>query len=74
MRRLLVATLASISITLYAQTPAPPPADSSNRSNLTINVEPLGDNADGVVSRVTFRFAVPSDVPSGVPLVIQGSI
>lgn len=74
MRRLLVATLAFVSITLYAQTPAPPPPDSSNRSNLTINVEPLGDNADGVVSRVTFRFAVPSDVPAGAPLVIQGSI
>lgn len=40
---------------------------------LTITTEPLGDTEAGVVTRVTFRFAIPSDVPHGVPLVIVGS-
>ena len=39
-----------------------------------MTLEPVGDNAQGVVARVTFRFAIPSDVPPGVPFVIQGSI
>jgi Ca-activated chloride channel homolog len=75
MRRLLVLALAFLSVTLNAQTTttAAPP-DANNHANLTIGVETLGDNAEGVVSRFTFRFAVPSDVPPGVPLVIQGSI
>jgi VWFA-related protein len=72
MRRLLLA-LILISVSLQAQTPPPPP-DPANRANLTIAVEPLGDNEQGVVSRIVFRFAVPSDVPPGVPLVIQGSV
>ena len=42
---------------------------------ITIAVEPLGDSAQGaVVTRVTYRFAIPTDAPSGVPLVITGSI
>lgn len=41
---------------------------------LTITVEPLGDTDAGVVARLTFRYAIPSDVPTGVPLVVQGSI
>jgi len=41
---------------------------------LVISVEPLGDAADGVVVRTTFRFTVGSDVPPGIPLVIQGSV
>jgi Ca-activated chloride channel family protein len=51
-----------------------PAADSANRSNLTIEIEPLGDAEQGVVSRITFRFAIPSDVPPDVPLVVQGSV
>lgn len=74
MRRLAGLALALASLSIQAQTPAPAPPDASNRANLTIAVEALGDNAQGVVSRVTFRFAIPSDVPSGVPLVVQGSI
>ena len=68
----LLALLVLLPALAIADTPAP--ADPANPANLTIAVEPLGDNADGVVSRVTFRYAIPSDVPNGVPLVIQGSI
>jgi Ca-activated chloride channel family protein len=74
MRRLLGIALAILALTLHAQAPATPPPDTSNRANLTIAVEPVGDNAQGVVARVMFRFAIPSDVPPGVPFVIQGSI
>jgi len=48
--------------------------DPNNRASLTIAVEAVGDNAEGVVARSTFRFNIPSDVPPQVPLVIQGSI
>lgn len=41
---------------------------------LTVALEPLGDSAEGVVARVSYRFTVPTDAPSGVPLVITGSI
>ena len=41
---------------------------------LTIGVDPLGDNDSGVVCRITFKYAIPSDVPQGVPLVIIGSV
>jgi hypothetical protein len=41
---------------------------------LTVAIEPLGDSAEGVVARVSYRFAVPTDAPSGVPLEITGSI
>lgn len=43
-------------------------------AKLTITLERLGDTAAGVATRVTWNFAVPSDVPSGVPLVLQGSM
>ncbi len=43
-------------------------------NKLTIALELLGDNDSGVVTRTTFHFAIPSDVPQGVPLVIIGSI
>src|SRR5260370_4916378 len=49
-------------------------ADESNRANLTIAMEPLGDTDQGVVARVTFRFTVPADIPPGTPLLINGSI
>ena len=41
---------------------------------IAIAIEPLGDTAAGVVTRVTYRFAIPTDAPSGVLLVITGSI
>lgn len=40
---------------------------------LTMTTEALGDTDAGVVTRITFHFAIPSDVPNGVPLVIIGS-
>lgn len=41
---------------------------------VTIALETLGDSADGVVTRISYRFTVPTDAPSGVPLVLTGSI
>lgn len=40
---------------------------------ITVSVEPIGDAADGVVSRITFRFAHQPDVEEGTPLVLLGS-
>jgi Ca-activated chloride channel family protein len=48
-------------------------AGAEEQKNLTISIEPLGDTDAGVVTRVTYRFSVPPDVPEGVPLVILGS-
>ncbi|MCU1244294.1 MAG: von Willebrand factor, type [Acidobacteria bacterium] len=76
MNRALASLLLAFSAaTLLAQTPAaatPPGAD--NRANLTIALEPLGDTDQGVVSRLTFRFSIPEDVPPGIPLAVVGSI
>jgi Ca-activated chloride channel homolog len=42
---------------------------------INITLEPLGDSAQGgVVTRVSYRFTIPTDAPSGVPLVLTGSI
>jgi Ca-activated chloride channel family protein len=42
---------------------------------INITLEPLGDSAQGgVVTRISYRFAIPTDAPSGVPLVLTGSI
>ena len=41
---------------------------------ITIALDQLGDSAQGVVTRVSYRFTIPTDAPSGVPLVITGSI
>jgi Ca-activated chloride channel family protein len=51
-----------------------PSTDAANRANLTITAEPLGDSEQGVVTRITFRFATPGDVEPDFPLVIQGSL
>ena len=48
-------------------------AHADEPQKLTITAEALGDSDAGVVTRVTFRFGIPSDVPNGVPLVIEGS-
>jgi len=50
------------------------PLFAAEPGKMTIEVEPLGDSADGVVVRTTFRFGIGPDVPQGVPLVVQGSI
>ncbi|HEU4521076.1 MAG TPA: hypothetical protein VFT12_03675, partial [Thermoanaerobaculia bacterium] len=47
--------------------------DPNNRANLAISLDILGDSDTGVVARASFRFAVPSDIPAGIPLVVQGS-
>ncbi len=49
-------------------------AHADETKNLPVTFEPLGDSAGGVVARVTYHFTIPDDVPSGVPLVIVGSI
>jgi Ca-activated chloride channel family protein len=77
MRTALV-VLIMVAAGVSAQQPAPqPPAaatpDPANLSNLTIKLLPLGDGEGGVVTRIVFRFAIPDDAPSGVPLAIQGS-
>jgi Ca-activated chloride channel family protein len=42
---------------------------------INITLDPLGDSAQGgVVTRISYRFVVPTDAPSGVPLVLTGSI
>ena len=43
-------------------------------AKVTIRVEPLGDSPAGVVTRVSWTFTIPTDVPGGVPLVLQGSM
>lgn len=42
---------------------------------INIALDQLGDSAQGgVVTRVSYRFTIPTDAPSGVPLVLTGSI
>ena len=40
---------------------------------LWITVDPLGDNDQGIVARVSFRFAAPPDAPAEAQLFLQGS-
>ncbi|HET7433472.1 MAG TPA: VWA domain-containing protein [Thermoanaerobaculia bacterium] len=56
--------IASASLAMAADTPAP---------QIAIGLLPLGDNAQGVVARVTFRFTVPQEVPAEAMLELQGS-
>jgi Ca-activated chloride channel homolog len=70
-RSLSVTLLLVFAISAFGQETQPDP---NNRANLAIALEALGDSDAGVVSRIAFRFAVPGDVPPGVPLVVQGSI
>lgn len=50
------------------------PLFAADQPKLTIALEPLGDSPQGVVTRATYRFVVGTDVPSGVPLVLVGSM
>ena len=68
--RTLLASLLLMLLVSPAGTAEEPPAP----SDLTITLEPLGDGDQGVVARVKFQYAVPDDLPAGVPLVITGSI
>lgn len=61
-------------IAVAASAQQPSATDPNNRANLSITAEPLGDSHSGTVTRIRFRFAVPEDVPPGVPLLIQGSL
>ena len=71
MTRLLAALSLLITTSLFA---APPANTITNPANLTITVTPLGDNEQGIVARIAFRFTIPDDVPPQTPLVIQSSI
>jgi VWFA-related protein len=63
-RRIPILLLLLSAFTLYADDPAP---------GITITSEALGDTDSGVVVRLKFHFAIPGDIPNGVPLVIVGS-
>jgi Ca-activated chloride channel family protein len=62
-----------VAASAVAQDPAPAAAAPENRANLTITAEPLGDTDAGVVTRATFHYTLPSDVPPATPVVVQGS-
>jgi Ca-activated chloride channel family protein len=64
MRKLVVALLLAVA-TIAAAEDAPAP--------LAITLEPLGDSDQGVVARVTFRFANPTDAGPQTQLFLQGS-
>jgi Ca-activated chloride channel family protein len=50
------------------------PLAAADPGKMTIELEPLGDSAEGVVVRTTFRFGIGPDVPPGIPLVVVGSV
>ena len=49
------------------------PLVAAEPGKLTIDLQPLGDSPQGVVTRATYRFSA-SDAPPGVPLVLSGSM
>jgi len=53
-----------VAVSAFAQTQAPP---------VTIALEPLGDNDQGVVARVAFHFPTPAEVQPETTLMLQGS-
>ena len=69
MRRILLAALllavALPAVLAAAQEPAPA---------IAIALEPLGDSAEGVVTRVSFRFAEAAEAGPGVNVFLQGSL
>lgn len=72
--RPVVTAVLTMFLAIATQAQQPATDQQPHRANLSIDLEPLGDGDDGVVARITFRFAVPSDVPADIPLAIQGSI
>jgi Ca-activated chloride channel homolog len=50
------------------------PAVAADQGKLSIDLQPLGDTAQGVATRAIYRFVAGPDIPPGVPLVITGSI
>jgi len=69
MRKLVSVLLLLAALPLLAQQPD----EKASSSNLAILFEPLGDSEAGVVSRVTFRYVLPDDVPPQ-GLALQGSM
>src|SRR5712691_7950103 len=55
MRKSLILLILCVASNLLAQMPQPTD-DKNNRANLTIALEALGDNSEGVVCRTTFRY------------------
>jgi Ca-activated chloride channel homolog len=52
-----------------------PFARAAENDAITITLDPLGDNDQGgVVTRISFRFATPPEVPPETGLILQGSI
>jgi Ca-activated chloride channel family protein len=80
----LLALLFAVAVAQGQTSPPSPPATATttastakaapDNKNLNIDAAAAGDSADGVVVKITFRFVLPSDVPQGTPLVIQGSV
>lgn len=72
MRKLAVGLTALVLATnLFGATAEPA---KNEPAKMTIEAQPLGDTPDGVATRLSFRFAIPQDVPPGIPLVVMGSI
>ena len=69
MRTLLAALLLMLVVSPAGAAEEPPA-----QSDLKITLETLGDSDQGVVVRIKFEYAVPDDLPAGVPLVITGSM
>ncbi|HET7710848.1 MAG TPA: VWA domain-containing protein, partial [Thermoanaerobaculia bacterium] len=66
--------LFALFLLLYPVASAASAEEPQNRAKLTVTSESLGDSDTGVVTKLTFRFVIPEDVPPGVPLVISGSL
>jgi Ca-activated chloride channel homolog len=64
---LLLVALSAFSLSAQEPEPAAP-------ESLTLEVTPLGDSDEMVVSRLTFRLRLDQSIPPGTPLVIQGSV
>lgn len=65
MRTTVVLLLAALAVPLVAGDATPPPVE--------IGLEVLGDADDGVVTRISFRFPVPPEVPPETGMLLQGS-
>lgn len=70
---LLLMLIANVATAQIPEAAVKAAASTENRANIAITVEPLGDTDAGVVTRATFRFTIPSDLPPNTPMEIQGS-
>lgn len=75
MRRLpVVLLLAFIGAFSLSGQQVPPATTAAPTEGLTLEVAPLGDSGELVVSRLTFRLRLGDSIPRDTPLVIQGSV